>query len=129
VANGGFGGRVAADLRVDDKQRWGAMAYWMTSVLELTQLTPFDLEIVLDGQRHACGEALGLAIANGRFVGGGFPIAPNATLDDGLLDAQRLMAEYVWIALPLASYAVALVASWIKFRVWPSYHTRMAKIC
>jgi YegS/Rv2252/BmrU family lipid kinase len=86
VANGGFGGRVAADLRLDDKQRWGAMAYWMTSVLELTQLTPFDLEVVLDGQRHACGAALGLAIANGRFVGGGFPIAPNAVLDDGLLD-------------------------------------------
>ena len=45
-----------------------------------------------------------------------------------LLDAERLFAEYVWITLPLASYAVAVVASWIKFRVWPAYHTRLAKI-
>lgn len=28
----------------------------------------------------------GVAVANGRFVGGGFPIAPKAFLNDGKLD-------------------------------------------
>lgn len=86
VANGGFGGRVAADVRVSDKQRWGALAYWITSFIDLVELQTFEIELALDDNPTLIIPTLGVAIANGRFVGGGFPIAPQAVLNDGLLD-------------------------------------------
>ncbi len=48
----------------------------------------FDIEFTYaDGStEHLCGEYLLLAIANGRYYGGGFCCAPYAELDDGLLD-------------------------------------------
>src|SRR5690606_21003608 len=39
----------------------------------------------LHGER--AGRRLILTLSNGRFFGGGFPIAPGATVDDGLLHA------------------------------------------
>ncbi|NNM31212.1 MAG: diacylglycerol kinase family lipid kinase, partial [Akkermansiaceae bacterium] len=85
VANGGFGGRVANDVARADKQRWGSLAYWMTSVSRLVDLAGFEVELAIDDRTLAL-EAFGVAVANGRFVGGGFPIAPRASLHDGLLD-------------------------------------------
>ncbi|MFP4417593.1 MAG: diacylglycerol/lipid kinase family protein [Chitinispirillaceae bacterium] len=85
VANAGLGGRIAADIRIGDKQRWGTLAYWMTSVSRLVNMHAMDIRMTIDDQQMALN-AYGLAIANGRFVGGGFPIAPCACLNDGLMD-------------------------------------------
>lgn len=85
VANGGLGGRVAVDVDPADKKRWGPMAYWMTSVSQLVDLDCFDVELTLDDDQIQCS-TYGVAIANGQFVGGGFPIAPMALLNDGFLD-------------------------------------------
>lgn len=89
VANGGMGGRVAADVDDHDKHWWGPMAYWMTSVSRLADLDPFQVDVDYDDHSLSM-ETLGLAVANGRFVGGGFPIAPRALLNDGLLDLTVL---------------------------------------
>jgi len=85
VANGGMGGRVAMDVKPEDKKRWGPMAYWITSVSRLVDLTPFQADLVLDGKKQK-EQTLCVAVANGRFVGGGFPIAPRAVINDGFLD-------------------------------------------
>lgn len=85
VANAGLGGHVAGDVRVGDKQRWGALAYWMTSVSRLVSMNPVQVRMAIDERKMEVA-AFGLAIANGRFVGGGFPIAPRACLNDGLMD-------------------------------------------
>lgn len=85
VANGGLGGQVAADVHSRDKQRWGALAYWMTSVSHLIDLPVFDVQMELDDVQMEL-QTVGIAVANGRFVGGGFPIAPGALLNDGVLD-------------------------------------------
>ena len=85
VANGGLGGQVAQDILPEDKQRWGPMAYWMTSVSRLMDLQTYHVDLWLDGQEWHL-ESLGVSVANGRFVGGGFPIAPHALLNDGLLN-------------------------------------------
>ncbi|GIX00037.1 MAG: hypothetical protein KatS3mg111_3369 [Pirellulaceae bacterium] len=86
VANGGFGGRVALDVQSIDKRRWGPMAYWITSASRLVDLQPYEVRMELDGQHDEHISSFGVAIANGRFVGGGFPIAPQALLDDGWMD-------------------------------------------
>ncbi len=89
AANGGLGGKVAADVNSDDKRRWGPFAYWMTAVSWLVELPEFQIQLELD-QETVDLKSHGLAIANGRFIGGGFPIAPTAWLNDGLLDITAI---------------------------------------
>lgn len=89
VANGGLGGQVAADVESIDKQRWGTLAYWMTSVSHLIDLPVFDVELEFDTERIDL-QTVGIAVANGRYVGGGFPISPHAILNDGFLDVTTV---------------------------------------
>lgn len=89
AATGGFGGTIAADVQQADKQRWGAFAYWMTAVSHLVRLQEHQVRLELDGKPMDLA-TFGLAVANGRFVGGGFPIAPTALLNDGLLDVTTV---------------------------------------
>lgn len=48
----------------------------------------FDIEFTLEDGRieHEKGDFLLCAVANGKYYGGGFKCAPNAELDDGILD-------------------------------------------
>lgn len=89
AATGGFGGKIARDVASDDKVRWGAFAYWMTAVSKLIALDEYRLSLQLDDTAIALN-VYGIAIANGRFVGGGFPIAPSAVINDGLLEITAI---------------------------------------
>ncbi|MBC8352658.1 MAG: diacylglycerol kinase family lipid kinase [Planctomycetes bacterium] len=84
AASGGMAGKVAADVMDLDKARWGAFAYWMTALSELIDLRTFDLHLDIDDDSLDLS-VYGVVIANARFVGGGFPIAPDSTLNDGKL--------------------------------------------
>lgn len=86
VANGGFGGEVANRIERAAKQRWGAFAYWMSTFGTLTHAPSYEIELTLDDQEPTQREVSGIAIANGRFLGGGFPVARDARIDDGRLD-------------------------------------------
>lgn len=85
AANGGLGGSVAREIESETKQRWGPIAYWMTAVSTAIDHPVYNARIELDGQVLE-QEITAIAIANGRYVGGGFPVAPDALIDDGLLD-------------------------------------------
>ena len=89
AASGGFGGKIAGDVHREDKARWGAFAYWMTAVSKLVALDEYHLTLELD-EEQVDMDLYGLAIANGRFIGGGFPISPSARIDDGLLDVTTI---------------------------------------
>lgn len=87
VANGGFSGRIAAHVKPEDKKSWGAMAYWITSVSNVVAMESYEVELIFEDQENQMvTDVICVSIANGRFVGGGFPIAPYAEVDDGLLD-------------------------------------------
>jgi CDP-diacylglycerol--glycerol-3-phosphate 3-phosphatidyltransferase len=45
-----------------------------------------------------------------------------------LLKGRALLGEWPWIAATLASYALSCAAGIVKFRRFPSYHTRIAKL-
>jgi CDP-diacylglycerol--glycerol-3-phosphate 3-phosphatidyltransferase len=45
------------------------------------------------------------------------------------LRPDALQQEWVWIVVALVTYLVAGAAAVIKFRRWPAYHTRAAKVC
>jgi diacylglycerol kinase (ATP) len=85
AATAGFGAEVTAGLTAGDKRQWGAFAYWLAATSHLGNMHPYELDLVVDNESLR-GSAYGLTIANGCYIGGGFPIASTALLDDGLLD-------------------------------------------
>lgn len=85
AASGGFGAEVTTDTPQGLKQVLGRFAYFLTGLVQFTQVEPryarltgpdFDWE----------GDLLALAVANGPQAGGGFRLAPQAVLDDGVFD-------------------------------------------
>ncbi len=85
AATGGFGGMVSSDVTTQDKRRWGPMAYWLTAFSKLSELRESQIRLELDTETIEM-TTYGLAAANGKFVGGEFPVAPYAKFDDGFLD-------------------------------------------
>ncbi len=79
----GFG----ADIRLGTRaKRWcGRHAYLLAAVGRLPSLSSRRLAISVDGEEHEVDAYL-LAIANGRYMGGGVEIARGAFPDDGLID-------------------------------------------
>lgn len=63
----------------------GRMAYILGVFYSLIRCKNYHLNISIDGE-HIETESLLTAIANGRYYGGGMMPAPEAVLDDGLLD-------------------------------------------
>lgn len=89
AATAGFGGRVAADMMDQSKQRWGGLAYWFTALSNIADLTEYSIEVELDSC-YLKTSVFGLCVANGRFAGGGFSVAPQAMVNDGMLDVTIL---------------------------------------
>lgn len=86
VSAGGFSGTVNERLTPEIKQNWGPLAYLRSAAEALPALRAYATEIVLDDASTLTLELYNAVIANGRFVAGGTPIAPEAAVDDGLLD-------------------------------------------
>jgi YegS/Rv2252/BmrU family lipid kinase len=80
-------GAEAARRATALKDRLGTAAYAVGSVTAGAGPTGWHLRVTVDDavvQVH--GEALMVAVANGRTIGGGAEVAPHAQPDDGLLD-------------------------------------------
>jgi len=87
VSAGGFIADVSATLTDGLKDVTGKLAYVIGGARVLFGRDPFSTALHVGGQ--APGPPLDLqmfAICNARFIGGGYPIAPAAIVDDGLLD-------------------------------------------
>ena len=63
------------------------------AVLAAFRYRPSRMSIELDDGKVISTRALLVAIANGRFMGSGFTVAPDALLDDGLFDV-RIFEHY-----------------------------------
>lgn len=81
----GFDARVAART---DKLRWprGKARYYLALLIELVRLAPVDFRVRIDDGNWESVRGTLIAVANTPTYGGGMPIAPQATPDDGLLD-------------------------------------------
>jgi YegS/Rv2252/BmrU family lipid kinase len=80
-------GAEAAERATGLKDRLGKAAYPVGSVLAAAGPTGWDLRVEVDGEVvEVDGPALMVAVANGRTIGGGAEVAPDAVPDDGLLD-------------------------------------------
>lgn len=88
----GFGFDVAViDAAADARFLKGELLYKVTALQQLFRFPgiPFSLRSGTGEARE--GRHLMLTVSNGRYFGGGFPIAPRATVDDGRLHACRIM--------------------------------------
>lgn len=93
-AIGGVGGLVQRRLS-DRLKRWlGASSYPIAALLALGRvpLRRVTVEWGL-GRESLRADAYSVIIANGRFAGGGVPVAPEARTDDGLLDLVVIEAR------------------------------------
>ena len=83
----GFGFDIAV---IEDSWtvRWlkGDLVYLYCALRQLRRFPGFEVEIEADGAAVSKQELLMFVLANARVFGGGFQIAPDADLADGLLD-------------------------------------------
>ena len=86
VSGGGFSGIVDEELTPDMKATWGPLAYLRSAAKALPELCAYRTEMLFDDTEHLALNLYNLVVANGRYVACGIPIAPEAVLDDGLLD-------------------------------------------
>ncbi len=86
VSAGGFSGMVNEKLTPEIKKSWGPLAYLRSAAEALPEMRAYCTEIILDDSETLALDLYNAVIANGRFVAGGTLIAPEAAIDDGLLD-------------------------------------------
>jgi lipid kinase YegS len=86
VASAGFGAEVTATTPQDMKKLLGGMAYSIMGFVKAFQLEPYEGRLIPPNGAVKEGSMLIMAVGNGRFAGGGYEVAPQASLTDGLLD-------------------------------------------
>ena len=86
VSAGGFSGLVNEKLTPEMKKTWGPLAYLRSAAAALPDLRAYRTTLSLDNTESLTLELYNVVVANGRYVAGGTLIAPEASIDDGLLD-------------------------------------------
>ena len=87
----GFGFDVAViDAAVGARFLRGALLYKMTALRQLFRFDGFHCALTDDAGQSREGRHLMLTVSNGRYFGGGFPIAPEGDVSDGRLHACRI---------------------------------------
>ncbi len=99
---GGFSGIVDEKLTPEIKLAWGPLAYLRSAAAALPELHAYRTTVTFDDAESLVTDVYNVIVANGQFVAGGLPIAPQADPSDGLLDAvlipKRPAAEMALLA-------------------------------
>ncbi len=100
VASLGAGVDVAKAMRRrrDRNARWGVLSYPMAMAETAWDCRPFHATVVVDGHRERV-RAYQVSVGNGARFGGGMRIAPDAAIDDGILDVTILKHRPRWRVL------------------------------
>lgn len=120
MATGGFSGHLNEALTDESKSTWGPLSYLFSAIEAAQEVEGFDLEVeVTDAGGSVSeyrGRAVAVMIANGRCAAGGVQAAPNACVDDGLLDVVileerpiptlALLMPRIWAGVHLGADAV-----------------------
>jgi YegS/Rv2252/BmrU family lipid kinase len=85
TASFGISSRIAANVDRSSKRLGGWLAYWVGTARALVSERAAPVRMRFDGDVRE-GVVSMVVVGNGRYVGGGMKIAPDARMDDGLLD-------------------------------------------
>lgn len=94
TTSAGMSGAVAP--RVNANSRRGRLSYLANTLVALWRYRPVPCRLELDGESFYDGEFFLAAFVNGRYFGNGMPIAPEARLDDGLIDVVLIPPVPLW---------------------------------
>jgi lipid kinase YegS len=90
VASGGFGAEITATTSVKAKKALGGGAYTLRGLIKAFNLKPYEGRLLIPGEEPVEGSMLVMTVGNSNLAGGGFDVAPDASLDDGLLDVAAV---------------------------------------
>jgi diacylglycerol kinase (ATP) len=102
TSGGGFIGEVSTAVTPQLKTVAGRLAYLIGGAQALLEFEPVRASIAIsDGARRTDRELYAFAVCNSRLIGGGRLIAPEAVIDDGLLDVCLIdgMSAMEFVAL------------------------------
>jgi diacylglycerol kinase (ATP) len=106
VSAGGFSGLVNEKLTPALKKTWGPLAYLRSAAAALPELRAYRTTLALGNEESITMELYNVVVANGRYVAGGRLIAPDASIDDGLLDVvlipERPASELALVVAQIA---------------------------
>ena len=86
ISAGGFSGVVGEKLTPGMKRTWGPLAYLRSAAAAFPDLRAYRTSIRFESRAPRYLDLYNVVIANGVYIAGGWPIAPNADPADGLLD-------------------------------------------
>jgi YegS/Rv2252/BmrU family lipid kinase len=87
--------------RLANETGWlrGGLVYFYAGIRTLATWKPATFSVRLDGDPSVSFEGYSVQVANSRAFGGGFFVAPNAELDDGLFDVVTVGDSSKWAFL------------------------------
>ena len=93
VAGSAYAGVDARAAEIVDRARWlpGRVQYPYAALRALASYTPSRYRVVVDGASHEYAAAT-VVVASSAYYGKGMRIAPDAAIDDGLLDVVVIEA-------------------------------------
>ena len=91
VASGGFGAEVTATTPPELKRALGGAAYSLMGLVTAMKMEPYHARVTIPNGEVVEAELFVVAVGNGRQAGGGYRVAPDALLNDGLLDVMGIV--------------------------------------
>lgn len=101
---------------VDKAKNKGKLSYMISSFRAMFHFVPEPLDAVIDGKEYHFEKAYLVVINNGRFVGGGMQITPQANINDEMLDViivhgiSKMMISILFLTIYLGIHT--------KFTKW-----------
>ncbi len=86
IASFGISGVVDRYVNESSKTFGGTVSFAVATLKAGVKYKNATVRLVLDGGPAREGKIYNVAVANGRYFGGGMKVAPDASLDDGLFD-------------------------------------------
>jgi lipid kinase YegS len=104
VVTGGFPAEAGLETSRTAKKLLGKFAYFVTGLVNIGSLEARDMHFSAPGFEWA-GPVYAFGLANGRRVGGGFSVSPQAVVNDGLLDLMIIPESEEGLLAILAEYS------------------------
>ena len=104
AASLGLSVQICRQLDKGAKQRWGVLAYPVTTAKSLWQMRPIRV-VISDGQNSWQAKTVQLTVGNGRFFGGGMTVDEEAEIDDQQLNLYSIEIEH-WSEMPLMFWSL-----------------------
>jgi diacylglycerol kinase (ATP) len=90
IASFGVSGRIDRIVNAGPKWMGGQLAFFLGTARALAVYRNQPVSVEVDGEVWHEGRIVNVALANGRYFGGGMMVAPDADPSDGLLDVVAI---------------------------------------